>query len=329
MRCSIVIRSFNEQKHIGRLLAGIREQSVQDCEVIVVDSGSTDGTAEIAQEQGAKVVHIQPSEFSFGHALNVGCREAVGDILVFASAHVYPVSTLWLEHLLAPFDDTKVVLTYGRQTGNEATKYAEHRIFQKWFPNQSDFDQKNPFCNNANAAVRRSVWQEHPYDVSLTGLEDLDWASRLMTLGNRIAYVADATVVHVHEETLARIYNRYRREAIALKAIRNEQRFSFVDFFRLWVGNSLSDLCHSVKDRVLFKKFSEIILFRLMQFWGTYRGFHHRGEVDSVLRQRFYYPNSIRTVRETKEPKPSELIDYASLGYPANAEFAAATRRSA
>ena len=99
------------------------------------------------------------------------------------------------------------------------TKFSESRVMLKWFPNQNIWDQSHPFSNNANAAVLKSVWQESPYDETLTGLEDLDFAKKALDKGHKIAYVADAPVVHVHEETWSIIRNRYRREAMAYARI--------------------------------------------------------------------------------------------------------------
>ena len=82
MKCSIVIRSYNEAEHIGRLLLGIGQQTMPPDEVIVVDSGSTDGTPDIARSHGAQVVEIDKREFSFGRALNIGFSRAGGDIVI-------------------------------------------------------------------------------------------------------------------------------------------------------------------------------------------------------------------------------------------------------
>jgi glycosyltransferase involved in cell wall biosynthesis len=87
--CSIVIRAFNEEKHIGRLLNGIARQTVKDVQVILVDSGSTDRTVEIARSHGAEVVSISPEEFTFGRSLNAGMRQAKAELVLIASAHVY------------------------------------------------------------------------------------------------------------------------------------------------------------------------------------------------------------------------------------------------
>src|SRR5690348_16017950 len=88
---SVVIRALNEERHIGRLLTGLGHQSVQPDQIVLVVSGSTDATVEIARRFGVEIVHIKKEEFSFGRALNIGCEAATGDVLVFVSAHVYPV----------------------------------------------------------------------------------------------------------------------------------------------------------------------------------------------------------------------------------------------
>ena len=111
MRCSVVIRAYNEQEHLGRLLEGIRQQTLRDAEVILVDSGSTDATAAIAVRYGAKVIHVKPEEFTFGRSLNLGIAAARHELVVIASAHVYPVYPDWLEKLLEPLADPGVALS--------------------------------------------------------------------------------------------------------------------------------------------------------------------------------------------------------------------------
>jgi glycosyltransferase involved in cell wall biosynthesis len=311
---SVVIRCYNEEQHIGRLLSGIMQQTMRDVEIIVVDSGSTDATLSIAARYPVKILNIQPEEFSFGRSLNIGCRAASGEFIVIASAHVYPVYQDWLERLLAPFADPQVALVYGKQRGNETTKYSEHQVFAKWFPERSNPNQDHPFCNNANAAIWRRVWEQLPYDETLTGLEDVDWARRAMQLGYKIVYAADAEVVHVHNESPGRLYNRYRREAIALKSIFPQERFSFWDFIRLFAANVVSDYYHAWHDHVLWRNLTDILVFRLMQFWGTYRGFARRGPITSQLKETFYYPNGLRrSPSRMTQPEPGRRIEYAGV----------------
>lgn len=309
--CSIVIRCFNEEEHIGRLLDGIMHQTMGEVEIIIVDSGSTDETLAIASRYPVKILTVAPEEFSFGHALNVGCRAARNELIVIASAHVYPVYKDWLERLVAPMDDPQVALVYGRQRGDERTKYSERQIFAKWFSDESNPYQNHPFCNNANAAIRRSLWSRLSYDETLTGLEDIDWAKRAMQLGYKVIYAADAQVVHVHDETPMRIYNRYRREAIALKRISPQEHFGLWDFIRLFPANVVSDWYHAMHDKALRRNVISIFVFRLMHFWGTYRGFARRGPVPSQLKQTFYYPHGLtRPKSMAAKPEERHKIDY-------------------
>ena len=293
-RVSIVIRCFNEEEHIGRLLDGIGHQTIEP-EIIVVDSGSTDRTREIAQAYPVRIVDIEPSEFSFGRALNIGCAEATGRVLVFISAHCYPSYDDWLESLVTPFEeDEQTALVYGKQRGNEVTRFSEHRIFEQWFPDHSDADQRHPFCNNANCAIRRSLWEQHPYDESLTGLEDLGWSKWALSEGLRLRYSAEAEIVHVHDESPSRIHNRYRREAIAFKQLFPEEQFRIRDLTRLLSASVWGDVRHALGERSLHRHLLDITVFRVMQYFGTYRGFHLHGGVESELKRRLYYPHPPR-----------------------------------
>lgn len=288
---SIIIRCYNEREHIGKLLYGISQQDREDFEIILVDSGSTDGTLQIAKQFSCdEVVYIEPEEFSFGRALNYGCEAANGEFCVFASAHTYPKRRDWLTKLLERFDDN-VALVYGKQRGNEITKYPEKRIFKRWFPEESRNNQKTSFVNNANAAIRREVWEEFTYDEELTGLEGIEWAKRVRQAQYDIAYAADATIIHVHDESPSEILNRYQREAIALSQIFSDRSFSFFDFLKAFAYNTTADYAAAAKDKELWGATLEIPVFRFLQFYGTYRGFKASNHRDEELFHRLYYPD--------------------------------------
>ncbi len=300
MNCSIVIRAYNEEKHIGRLLEGIKQQTVKDVEIILVDSGSTDSTVPVAESFGARAVRIASDEFTFGRSLNLGVRAAKRELIVIASAHVYPVYPDWLESLLRPFQDEGVALTYGKQRGPASAKFSEQQIYHQWYPEAGRPKQETAFCNNANAAIRKGLWAENPYDETLTGLEDLAWAKWAKEQGYAIAYVAEAEVVHVHNETPRGVFNRYRREAMAFRQIHPEAHFNLYDFLRLTATNILSDLYHAARARALWKNLASIFWFRFMQFHGTRAGYRESGLLTPQLRETFYYARDRKKKDEAK-----------------------------
>ena len=307
--CSLIIRAYNEEGHIGRLLEGVLQQTLKNVEIILVDSGSTDATVAIANRYPVSVFFIQPDQFTFGRSLNLGVSHATSEYVVIASAHIYPVYPDWLERLLVPFNDPTVALTYGKQRGDASTKFSEHQIFARWYPEASFTRQDLPFCNNANAAIRRSLWEQHPYDETLSGLEDLAWGHWAMNQGFNIAYVAEAEVIHVHEETPRGIYNRYKREAMAFKQIFPEESFRFVDLVRLVTTNIASDLWHATRQRSLSSSLDSIFWFRWMQFWGTYQGYRQSGPLTWQLRKTFYYPRGINATGQAA-PRNVKPISY-------------------
>jgi glycosyltransferase involved in cell wall biosynthesis len=315
MKCSVVIRAYNEAAHLGKLLAGLARQTCRDVEIILVDSGSTDDTVSIAQSSGARVVHIRPEDFTFGRSLNRGIEAARGELIIIASAHVYPIYPDWADRLLDLFRDEAVAVVYGKQRGVASSKFSEQRVFRQWFPDNDIAPQSSPFCNNANAAIRRSLWQQHPYDESLTGLEDVAWAKWAQAQGRQVVYAARAEVAHVHAETMRAVYDRYRREAMAFKRIFPESHFSVYDCLRLSTSNILGDLRQARNERVLLGNSGSILWFRTAQFWGTYQGYRHSSAVTQELRERFYYPHGSepRTAAERQvrpiqynEPEPPQ-----------------------
>ena len=79
---SLIIRCFNEEAHIGRLLTGALSQTQPPSEIVIVDSGSTDATLAIASAFDVQIVSIPPEQFSFGHALNAGVAAAAAEIAI-------------------------------------------------------------------------------------------------------------------------------------------------------------------------------------------------------------------------------------------------------
>jgi len=291
-KTSIIIRTYNEQRYLGELLQQINRQQCDDLdiEVVIVDSGSTDDTLDIAHQYGANTYTINKEEFSFGRSLNIGCSHATGDYLVFISGHCVPVDTHWLQNLVKPVRAGEAHYTYGKQDGGMSTRFSEHQLLRKYFPETRIKPVHDFFVNNANSCISRETWQRFRFNEEVTGLEDMELAKRMVADGYRIQYVPEAGIYHYHHESWAKIKRRYEREAIALQQILPEIHLSFSDFMRYWFSAVLLDAGKAIQQKVFWRKIGEIVLFRMMQFWGSYRGNHEHRRLSRKRKEKYFYP---------------------------------------
>ena len=217
---SIIIRTFNEEKHLPGLLEGISGQDYRDFEMVVVDSGSVDRTRDIAGRHADKLLRINSHDFTYGYSLNVGLEASSGSFATIVSAHRLAVDDKWLGALIAPLREDNVAMAYGRQMGLEASSFGESQDLRRTFGSQRQvLKPPNFFANNANSAVLRELWRQHPFDESLPGLEDVEWAKYWMERGYDVVYEPQASLHHIHEETWPQVRRRHFREAAAARQI--------------------------------------------------------------------------------------------------------------
>lgn len=271
---SVVVRTYNEREYVERVLRSVSNQSYDDYEVILVDSGSTDGTVALAEPFVDRTVHLSPEEFTYGRSLNVGCREARGDFVVFLSGHAIPTDETWLARTIAPLREASVAMTYTNQTGGEPTKFPEQRLFDELFPSESR-RQRPPdyFANNASSAVKRDLWERHQFDESLVAHEDVEWAKHFMDQGYEIAYVAEVCIYHIHEESTDGIYDRFEREARADAALGVRSPYErWLEYARMPL-DIVRDTLAAVRTRRLNREtLVDIVQFRLNQRLGAAAG---------------------------------------------------------
>jgi glycosyltransferase involved in cell wall biosynthesis len=122
-RVSVVVAAYQEEEHIGRLLASLRQQTLPPAEVLVADDGSRDATATVAERAGAQVVrlpHRGPAR-----ARNDAARRAAGDVLVFLDGDM-SCAPEFIERLVAPIADGRAVGSYTRDMylGNAENRWA-------------------------------------------------------------------------------------------------------------------------------------------------------------------------------------------------------------
>lgn len=217
---SVVIPVRNGGADLARCLDGIAGQEVDDdVEIVVVDSCSADGSADLARDRGARVEVIGPREFRHGSARNLGAELARGDTLVFTSQDAYPVDDAWLATMCRALEeDATVAAVYGRQLPHdEATppeRYFLDFVYGPMARTQSVEDgvalsMETTLFSNVNSAIRRAVWERFRFADDIIMSEDQEWAARVLLAGFSVRYEPCAAVRHSHVYTVGAAFRRF------------------------------------------------------------------------------------------------------------------------
>lgn len=198
MKISVVIRSKNEEKWLGSCLFAIANQDTDDVEIILVDNESTDDSVAIAESFGCKILYIPDKEFNYSRALNIGISASSGDLVAIISAHCVPVNEQWLNHMAMHFEDKLVGAVYGRQEPLPDTPAGDKRDLWTTFGLDRKTQIKDYFFHNANSMIRRDLWEKVNFSEKIHGVEDRDWAKKMLKRGLRIVYEPHSSVFHQH-----------------------------------------------------------------------------------------------------------------------------------
>jgi rhamnosyltransferase len=195
-KVSIIIRTKNEERWVGRCLRMVYQQDFKDFEVILVDNKSTDNTVALALKFPVKLVVID--KYLPGLAINKGVEASTGELIVCLSAHCIPRDEKWLSSLVAAMADPSIAGAYGRQLPMSYSSDLDKRDLINTFGLDRRIQVKDGFFHNANSMVRRSMLEKVPFDAAATNIEDRIWGEKVVKLGHRLAYEPDAAVYHYH-----------------------------------------------------------------------------------------------------------------------------------
>jgi glycosyltransferase involved in cell wall biosynthesis len=212
----VIVRTRDSEAGLPRCLASLAAQTVQP-ELIVVDSGSTDRTLEIARAFDAKIREISSEAFSYGHALNVGAGAASAPVHFALSSHCVAPRE-WVERSLRHYERPEVAATSGQTSRPDRSALTEPMSLSRetLVP-----DPIWGFSNHASS-WRAEVWRELPFDETLIASEDLEWSDRVVASG-RVIVFDPALVIsteHRKQQGVRALYERVRRETEAIAAFR-------------------------------------------------------------------------------------------------------------
>lgn len=207
---SVVVRCRDEEAGIGDTLAALAAQTVHArTEVIVVDSGSTDRTVEIARGFDVDLIEIPAESFTYGRSLNLGCARAAAPVLVALSAHALPSDSRWLERMLAGFEDGRVACACGYDNGPDGRPLEgpllQDRELAAAVPDWG--------YSNASGGFRAELWSQRPFREDMPGSEDKEWAWHWLQRGWLALVDPALAVAHDHgDDPPLETYRRAHRE---------------------------------------------------------------------------------------------------------------------
>lgn len=215
---SIILLTKNGEKYIRSVLDELhRQEKIDRTQVIVIDSGSTDGTLEIISAYPVTLTRIPPEEFGHGRTRNLGARMARGKFLVYLPQDATPVGPDWLHTLLLPFEDPAVAGVYCRQVPRDDASAMEKFFLLNTYPRQyeakrigkgDDISLTRCFFSTVGGVIRASLWKDHPFSENVIMSEDQAWAKEIMVAGHTIAYQPEAQLLHSHQYGIMGVFRR-------------------------------------------------------------------------------------------------------------------------
>lgn len=229
---SVIVRARDRAHTIGATLQALRSQTVE-VEIIVVDSGSVDGTIAIAHRYADQVLHLAPEDFTYGGALNSGAAAASGAVHLALSAHCVPAFDDWVERTVAHYDDPTVAGTNHAERGPGGALLRGPYLHRAGDPHVDRFWG----FSNHGSSWRGEVWRDFPFREDMPACEDLEWSSRVLTAGWSIVYDPRLLVPSPHRrsEGVRTRWRRNHREGAALAGIGAIPRTGVGDVVREWV----------------------------------------------------------------------------------------------
>lgn len=217
-RISIVVPTLNggaSFTHLCRHLAQLGNRDAMD--IVIVDSGSTDGTITDARAAGLRVHSIDRSEFGHGRTRNLGVQLTNGDIVCFLTQDVLPCTPDWPQRFAAVLRDPMIAGVYGRQVPRDARSMEMYFVSLNYpaerlhFSPQADGHHPRPgrvLFSNAFSAVRRDAVEQIPFSDDAQFSEDQLWARQVLAAGRSIVYEPAAEALHAHTYSLSGLFRR-------------------------------------------------------------------------------------------------------------------------
>lgn len=246
-KVSIVMRSYNEAWALKGTLPALRAQEYRNWELIVIDSGSTDGSVEMFRAfKPAYLIQITPQEYNPSRVMNHGMRLASSEYVIFLNADATPQGANWLRPLVENLKAPKVAAVFGRQVPRPDCQAVYACDYERCFGPKRESASWGHFFSMVSSGLRKDVWARRGFLETLQYAEDDEYTRWARGQGYEIRYVPESVAMHSHNYTAEQAYKRSFGDAKALAAYWQGQRGDFNAIRTLLMGWA-SDVRHDLR----------------------------------------------------------------------------------
>jgi len=293
-RVSVVIPTKDAGPRFAETLRAIRRQDMgEPVDILVVDSGSTDGTVELSRGLGAQVISIAPEEFGHGRTRNLAISRCTGEYVALTVQDAIPADDQWLPALVEVLDAHRDAAgAYSRHVPRPESGARSRQAVRHWTESLGDggvqqirdpaefarlpFGERQRRCtfSNVSSLIRRSVWAACPFRQIEYG-EDLAWAYDVMLAGHSIVYAPSSAIVHSHDRSTWYEFRRaYVEGRVVGEVLEEDARplsaLQAAHIARLWprAGRWARVVCRAVTPDAMVERANHLILGWYRQHFG-------------------------------------------------------------
>ena len=255
---SIIMRSFNEAWALKGTLPALASQDFKNWELIVIDSGSTDGSQELIRAaKPAHFVQITPNEYNPSRVMNHGMKLAKSEFGIFINADATPQGTNWLRPLVNALQDPKTAACFGRQIPRPDCHAVFANDYDRCFgPNRESANWEH-FFSMVSSGLRKDVWSKRGFREDLQYAEDDEYTRWCKAQGYSVAYVPESVAMHSHNYTPEQSFKRAFGDARAIGKAWSGSPAEF-NFAKTVLLGWASDLRHDLKFCAREKRLGEL-----------------------------------------------------------------------
>ncbi len=273
---SIIMRSYNEAWALGDTLAALQAQDYDAWELIVVDSGSSDGSqALIQQVKPAHFIQIAPYDYNPSRVMNHGMSLAKSEWCIFLNADATPQGPNWLGALVDALQQDGVAAVFGRQIPRPNCQAVFACDYERCFGPSRESAKWEHFFSMVSSGVRRSVWAQRGFREDLQYAEDDEFTRWCCTAGYQVRYVSKSVVMHSHNYTPQQAWKRAFGDAKAMGQAADDNA-SDLSWGRTVLMGWISDLRHDLRFCLSQKRLLELphaMRIRWQQRLGKFEGY--------------------------------------------------------